>query len=133
MKLMSVILSFVLLLNGCMVTHNLTTEPQSTVLTQVNEQFGGEIVTITTIRNQVYRGLFRTISSDSLRYVNDLYQAMLCQRYKLTRLGHLPVDLAPSGWDWVVSFWEYLLVERLERLEWNLTRMVDLSNSLLLQ
>ena len=74
MKLMCIILSFVLLLNGCMVTHNLTTEPQSTVLTQVNEQFGDEIVTITTIRNQVYRGLFRTISSDSVRYANELYQ-----------------------------------------------------------
>ena len=95
MKLMFVILSFVLLLNGCMVTHNLTTEPQSTVLTQVNEQFGGEIVTITTIRNQVYRGLFRTISSDSLRYVNDLYQADALPTLQVYRIKSSPGASGP--------------------------------------
>jgi hypothetical protein len=95
MKLMCIILSFVLLLNGCMVIHNLTTEPQSTVLTQVNEQFGGEAVTITTIRNQVYRGLFRTISSDSLRYVNDLYKAEALPTLQVYRIRSSPGASGP--------------------------------------
>jgi hypothetical protein len=72
MKLAGIMLSFLLLLNGCVVTHNLTTQPQETALTQVNDRFGGERVAITTLRNQVYWGLFQSISPDSLRFINDV-------------------------------------------------------------
>lgn len=92
---MWVILPFALLLAGCVVTQNLTTEPQNTALTQVNEQFGGEIVSITTIRNQVYRGLFRGISSDSLRYVNDLFQVEALPTTQIYKIKSSPGSSGP--------------------------------------
>jgi hypothetical protein len=72
MKLMGVVLSFGFLLSGCVVTHNLTTEPQNSALTQANDRFRDERIAITTKRNQVYYGLFQGINSDSLRFINDL-------------------------------------------------------------
>jgi hypothetical protein len=72
MKQFAMVLSFGLLMSGCVVTHNLTTEPQNSALVQVNDQYGGERVTITTKRNQVYLGLFQGINADSMRFINDL-------------------------------------------------------------
>jgi hypothetical protein len=95
MKLVCIILLLVLLLSGCVVTQNLTTEPQNTVLTQVNEQFGGEIVTITTTRNRVYRGLFRGIAQDSLRYVNDLYQGEALPTSQVYKMQSAPGSSGP--------------------------------------
>jgi len=100
MKLMCII-SFVLL-NGCMITHNLPNEEHGTVfspknikLTQVSELFGGEIVTITTMRNQVYYGLFRGIDSDSLRYVNELYQVEALPTLQVYRIRSSPGASGP--------------------------------------